>query len=211
MHTRHAYLAALAFSLAAVAFLAAGCGGGSPSAAVASLTPSTTGTTTSADAGPAPDGSANGSSGSGGGVSMTMKTANGAKFAACMRSHGVPNFPDPNGQGAIEIGPSSGVNPDSPKFRAAQQACEKELPNGGQPTPQQQAKMQQKALEFSACMRKHGVTDFPDPTFSGGGAQLKLSGGRGSDLDPNSATFKAAQKACQGIMPKGGGTTTGGR
>ncbi len=48
-------------------------------------------------------------------------------FAQCMRSHGVPNFPDPkvgsNGV-AIQINRSSGIDPNSPTFQAAQTACQ---------------------------------------------------------------------------------------
>jgi hypothetical protein len=131
---------------------------------------------------------------------MTMKMANGAKYAACMRSHGVPRFPDPSSQGTIEIGPHSGIDPSSPKFQAADKACQKVLPNGGQPTPAEQAKMQQQMLKFSACMRSHGVPSFPDPTFSEGHAQLSIGGRKGSGLDPKSPKFQAAQKACQGDM-----------
>jgi hypothetical protein len=132
-----------------------------------------------------------------------------------MRSHGVPNFPDPGSGGGLSIGPGSGIDPSSPKFRAAQQACQKLLPNGGQPSPQQRAKMQAALLAFSACMRSHGVPDFPDPTFAGGGARLSLNGGPGSDLNPQSPRFQAAQTACQGKLPGrvkvGGPPTTGGK
>jgi hypothetical protein len=133
-----------------------------------------------------------------------------------MRSHGVPNFPDPSSGGGISIGPGSGIDPNSPKFRAAQQACQKVLPNGGQPSPQQLAKMQQHLLAFSACMRSHGVPDFPDPTFpTGGGAQLRIRGGSGSDLNPQSPRFQAAQTACRGNLPGnvkvGAPPTTGGK
>jgi hypothetical protein len=50
------------------------------------------------------------------------------KFAQCMRSHGIPNFPDPNGQGVIDM---TGVNIslDSPQNRSAMQACQA-LDNG---------------------------------------------------------------------------------
>jgi hypothetical protein len=41
-----------------------------------------------------------------------------AAFAKCMRAHGVPNFPDPGGQGG-QLGPGSGIDPNSPKFTAA--------------------------------------------------------------------------------------------
>jgi hypothetical protein len=54
------------------------------------------------------------------------------------------------------------------------------------------------ALKFSQCMRKHGVTNFPDPSSSGGG--ISLSSGNG--IDPNSPTFQTAQKACQSLLPK---------
>jgi hypothetical protein len=52
-------------------------------------------------------------------------------MSRCMRSHGVPNFPDPTFQSGpngvvgvgIRIGQNSGVNPSSPQFQAAQKAC----------------------------------------------------------------------------------------
>jgi hypothetical protein len=44
-------------------------------------------------------------------------------FAACMRKNGVPNFPDPNAQGAIVASPGSSWDPSSLQFQAAQKAC----------------------------------------------------------------------------------------
>jgi len=195
-------------TLAAVALLAAGCGGGS-SPSVAAL-----GTTTSggvASGGSAPSASGQSASGRGGG-SLTMKTANGYKFSACMRAHGLPNFPDPDSHGAISVGAGSGIDPSSPKFQAAQKACQSLLPNGGTPTPQQLAQMEKKALAFSACMRKHGLPDFPDPDFSsGGGIGIRIRlGGPNSDLNPSSPVFQAAQKACGGIIGKPPGGKPGG-
>jgi hypothetical protein len=55
------------------------------------------------------------------------------KFSACMRSHGVPGFPDPvfSGNGArLQLTPSSGVDPASPAFKAAQKTCGSPLPGG---------------------------------------------------------------------------------
>jgi hypothetical protein len=54
------------------------------------------------------------------------------KFSQCMRTHGVPNFPDPNVSGGgvrltIGGGPS-GIDPNSPQFKAAQKACQSDLP-----------------------------------------------------------------------------------
>jgi hypothetical protein len=52
-------------------------------------------------------------------------------FARCMRQHGI-NMPDPKPGGGIEIrGGPGGVNPDSPTFKAAQQACQQYEPKGG--------------------------------------------------------------------------------
>jgi hypothetical protein len=185
-------LAALA---AALGLLAAGCGGGAPSPSVASLgttsTPTSTGTTGGGVADSSPP------AGSGGGtMSMTGGVRQMAKFAACMRKNGEPSFPDPNAQGEI----SMNIDPGSAQFQKAQQACRKLLPNGGAPSPAQQAKARSQTLAFSACMRSHGEPNFPDPQFgSGGRVSLRIS--TGSGLDPRSPQFQAAQKACQKNLP----------
>ena len=133
---------------------------------------------------------------------MNVGTADGAKFSACMRKHGVTNFPDPNGQGVITFHSGMGIDPGSPAFRSARTTCDKLLPNGGQPTPAQLAHQQQELLAFSACMRAHGLKDFPDPSNGG----LRIPVHPGSDLDPNNPAFRKAQRACQGLLPfKGGG------
>ncbi|HEY2073351.1 MAG TPA: hypothetical protein VGG88_07240 [Gaiellaceae bacterium] len=124
-----------------------------------------------------------------------------------MRKHGITNFPDPNSQGVISIHSGEGIDPQSPAFQSARTACDKLLPNGGQPTPAQIAQQQQAMLKLSACMRAHGLKDFPDP--SNGGLQIQVH--PGSDLDPNNPTFQKAQKACQKYAPfKGGLEKTGG-
>src|SRR5215468_7255891 len=113
-------LAAVAVVLAAAAGLAlveAGCGGGSAGPGVAQA-PTTT---------PSARGATSGSKTSGG-----SHASGPASFSACMRSHGVPNFPDPDAQGRLRLqgGPGTGINPDSPQFQAAQKACHKLLPGG---------------------------------------------------------------------------------
>jgi hypothetical protein len=50
------------------------------------------------------------------------------KYARCMRSHGVSKFPDPKPGGALVIGSKVGVDPNTPQFKAAQQACQKLVP-----------------------------------------------------------------------------------
>jgi hypothetical protein len=204
--TTSAPRAARAIGLAALASLAlgvAGCGGGSSAPPVASLAA----TSSAATAAAAPQGGApSGGPGSGGESSLSVGSG-GRAFSACMRSHGVPNFPDPNGKGELTFGSSDGIDPSSPKFQSAQTACQKVLPKHAPASPAQVAKMQAMALKYSACMRSHGVPKFPDPTFSAGGVGLRID--RASGIDPNSPQFRSAQKVCQGNLP-GAKTGAGG-
>jgi hypothetical protein len=199
-------LAGLAF-VGSLALLAAGCGGGSGSPGVASIgattTPATTATTTTTPAGGGATSSTGGTVGNG--IALAGRGGEIAKFSSCMRTHGVPNFPDPDSQGTVSINASSGINPGSPSFQHAQQQCREYLPNAGQPpSPAQQAQMQAQALKYSECMRSHGVAGFPDPDFHGGTVQIKISASSG--IDPRSPQFQAAQAACQKDLPgpKGG-------
>lgn len=134
------------------------------------------------------------------------------KYAQCMRTHGEPEFPEPV-EGRIALsrsstsGSGSGMNPESPQFQAAEKACKQYQPVGHAPSPQQQAKLEEQALKMSECMRRHGVPNFPDPTFSssGGGMRVTLKAGKSTGIEPNSPQFQAAQKACQGNSPLGKG------
>jgi hypothetical protein len=121
-------------------------------------------------------------------------------YAQCMRSHGVPGFPDPDSKGNFIIqGPKLGGSPGA--FQLADRACRQLLPGGGQMTAAQQQQALRQALKFSACMRAHGLPTFPDPTAEKGGISLSLGG---SGLSPHSPRFRAAQQACRSLMPGGG-------
>jgi hypothetical protein len=206
------WIAAAAAIVVFVALLASGCGGGAGSPGVASVATTTRpAATTATPSGVGQGGSAGTPTprGIGGGFQIAMNVGNttqGRRFSACMRSHGVSNFPDPNGQGVIQINSGTGIDPRSPVFTSARSACQKLLPNGGQPTAQQQAKAQQQMLAFSACMRGHGIKDFPDPSSGG----IQLHSGPGSDLNPNNPQFQAAQQACQKNLPGSLGLPSGG-
>jgi hypothetical protein len=187
---------ALTISVAALVLglSAAACGGNGNSPSVASASGDTTtnsssATTPSSGSTPSGDHPSGGNLVMGGGNPEQMR-----KLSACIRAHGVPNFPDPNADGSISV---SGINPDSPSFRNAMNACKKYQPNGGQPpSPQQQAKMQEQALKYSACMRAHGLPNFPDPAFHNGGVSLRINKSVGS-----SPTFQRAQAACAKNLP----------
>jgi hypothetical protein len=151
------------------------------------------------------------------GPTITPKQrAAGLAYSECMRSHGVPSFPDPNAQGAIQItggssnGTSSGLDPNSAAFQNAQKACQSKQPK---PTQAQQAQALQNALKQAKCMRAHGIKDFPDPQSSSGRVSISINGSAGSDLNPNDPLFQAAQKVCMPNAPKppvgAGKTSTG--
>jgi hypothetical protein len=172
------------------AILATGCGGGSSGRAVTSLGPTTIPAGSSAAA------SAN----------KASVFSRALAFAQCMRSHGEPNFPDPVRQGnsAHEtISPDSGVDPNSPQFTAARNACKHLLPNNGAPgpspgqtlTPAEQADY----LKAAACMRKHGIPDFPDPTFQNGTVSFNSQ----TPIDTNTPQYKRAVTICQKLIPAG--------
>jgi hypothetical protein len=172
-------LVALA-AVAAFGLLAAACGGSAGQGVAQIDTPGTT--TTGSDSG---DGSS---------------SDDPAAYSACMRKHGVPKFPDPDKDGGLRlrVGPGTGIDPESPQFRAATKACGKLAPKAA--SPAQLARDREQMLKFAACMRRNGVRQFPDPEPNGG---ISIKGRRGG-LDPNSPQFKQAEKACKDLLPGGG-------
>ena len=208
-------------ALVVVGILVAGCGGGSKSPGVANVsTTSTTSSHTSSSSTSTTNGGGTAlggggpSPGSGGrpprsGFAIAAGNPQRAlKLSECMRANGVPNFPDPNGQGVIQ---GSGIDPNSSQFQKAQQTCAKKVGGGlGTRSPAQIAAAEAAALAFSKCMRSHGVSDFPDPKFSsGGGISIRIAGAGGNNgLDPSSPIFQKAQRSCSSLLPgRAGGKT----
>jgi hypothetical protein len=175
--------------LVSLSLLVSACGG-SPGSHVAQLGSTTTATTQSST-GPNPTG----------------KYAAWLAYTRCMRSHGVPNFPDPKQVGGgIQIPGSSGIGQRSAAFKSAQRSCRHLLPGGtGQPTRSQQQQALARMLRTSQCMRGHGISGFPDPTLSpppnragysaimsNGVAWLAIPG----SIDVRSPAFKQAAASC---------------
>ncbi|MGH2873181.1 MAG: hypothetical protein ACRDL5_12060 [Solirubrobacteraceae bacterium] len=163
-------IAAAAFATIALAI--AGCGGSSPT------------TTTTAGGGPSKAGSI---------------VHDAYAFAACMRTHGIPSFPDPqvsssDGQQSIRIGVSA-AGGTSPAFKSAQKACGHLMPGGpGGPGQGSQTGPNRTALvALAACMRSHGFTRFPDPTAQG---QLTMEMIDGAGIDLQAPATKTAALAC---------------
>jgi hypothetical protein len=61
-------------------------------------------------------------------------------------------------------------------------------------------------IEYADCMRKHGVPNFPDPTFGPGGRAIRFKVRAGA-FGAQSAAINLANKACAHIgtpLPLGG-------
>jgi hypothetical protein len=123
-------------------------------------------------------------------------------LSECMRSHGVPNYPDPTkgpgGEGfSISSSPGSSsltvddITFSGPAFQSAEKTCK--LFGGGSSPPPISESQKLAAFHFAQCMRKHGVTNYLDPTFpAGGGISRTVVPG----LNLQSPAVKQAAPAC---------------
>jgi hypothetical protein len=121
-----------------------------------------------------------------------VRVQQGLAFAHCMRSHGVPNFPDPDSSGGIVIKKTL-LEPAYRAPRSARTACAHLLPKYGlmTMTPAQEEQHQRQQLAMAACMRRHGFPQFPD-NWSGNVGQLQSA-----HIDPNSPQLNAELPKCR--------------
>ena len=136
-------------------------------------------------------------------ASATSEVESGVAFSRCIRSHGVPNFADPKVSGqTVRMGSASIVR--SPAFQAAAHSCQRLLPKGPPSSEPPSSQAQARMLEVSACMRKHGISGFPDPSTSPpsspGNSEILGSGGYylviPKSIDTNSPAFEQAGATC---------------
>jgi hypothetical protein len=114
-------------------------------------------------------------------------------YSKCMQTHGVPNYPDPTIQGnKISMSIGSNLDPNSPQFKAAAQACRKYQPGPPSMNPQQQAQMREGGLKVADCMHAHGFPNFPDPNGQG---VIVITPSDG--LNQNSPQYQHAWSICQ--------------
>jgi hypothetical protein len=126
-------------------------------------------------------------------------------FARCMRSHGVPNFPDD-----LNFQNIPGVDPSSPAFKSAQMACQHLLPVKTPPPAAPSAQTHAKLIRLANCLRAHGYPSIPDPRPnpppSGGSPGANRYGtlyGEGDywigiplSIDAHGAAFVRTARAC---------------
>jgi hypothetical protein len=160
--------------MATLAVLAAACGG----------SPSSTGS--------------GGSSNAGGPVSSQAASSKAVAFSHCMRSHGVPAFPDPTRTGGMPKVTPQQVGVSNSQFQVAQRACAHLL----QPTQAQIPQIMSGMVNFARCMRSHGVPNWPDPsTDSNGQPVFNIPG-----INPDSPRISNTADECTHLLVQ---STTG--
>ena len=107
-----------------------------------------------------------------------------------MRSHGAPNWPDPNSQGQFVKTKTNTADFHAPA--SAYRACLHLLPNGGELTAAQQQIISPLMLKLAGCMRSHGITNFPDPTVNANGVTV----------DPHGLNTSSAVPRCAAGLPE---------
>ena len=121
-------------------------------------------------------------------------SAQGVAYSDCMRSHGVPNIPDLNPNGSVNL--PSGINPQAPAFQTAQQSCASLRPGAGSPPPPISLAQQKSFVANAQCVRKHGVPNFPDPVFGAGGQGIGYNVPPGSLANQAQGVLEAEHTAC---------------
>jgi hypothetical protein len=146
-------------------------------------------------------------SGSNGSAARSLKglAVDAYKQSACMRRHGVKNFPDPtvvtnSHQQMIGIHVTPTIT-GSPSFKSAQKACAHLMPEGNATVDAAAAQRQQEAhtravLAFAACMRSHGFKNFPDPDNQGNLTPAML---QSANINLQQPAVKPAADACAAV------------
>jgi hypothetical protein len=121
-------------------------------------------------------------------------------YMQCMRSHGDTNFylsrPGSPGEspdttvGFLPYGVVLNVDFNSPQYLKANNACQHFIP--GPPPPPLTAAQLRALVGAAACMRAHGIPDFPDPDVQNGQLVPDLP----ASIDMSSPRFIAALKTC---------------
>jgi hypothetical protein len=179
------HVALVTGGIIAASLAVAGCGGGPSTPGVA------TGSATANTVGPS--------------AGASTQAAGLVAYASCMRSHGVPDFPDPASGGGIpkQAAVSAFQAVSNSEAEAAQNACRYLLPVGGSLSGQAlqtiTLKDRQDYLKAAACMRSHGFPGFPDPTFPNDSVQTNIP----SSIDQNSSPFHSAATLCTKLIPAG--------
>ena len=129
-----------------------------------------------------------------------------------MRSHAVPNFPDPGSSAEIPKETAQQLGVSSSQLQAALNACQHLLPNTGNidDNPAALHHWWSQMLHFARCMHSHGVPNWPDPsaysqdpqrpTFNLHAAGIGFHLGAQPGNIVNSAQIEAKVRHCESVV-----------
>jgi hypothetical protein len=128
-------------------------------------------------------------------------------YSQCMRSHGAPFWPEPSAVPAgvwdnpntYKITPQILAQEHGRGWQAALTACRRLAPRQLPYTAAQVSMLRSQLLKLAACMRTHGITNFPSPAAGPYGAGFASPG---PGVNPDSAQFQTAQRACWVYAPR---------
>jgi hypothetical protein len=123
-------------------------------------------------------------------------------YSRCMRSQGVPNFPDPSGDAKFPDAQQLEIS-DS-QYQTAMNLCRHLLPAGAgrRYSPAEVRQLLSGMREFSRCMRSDGVPNWPDPTVDSQGQPVFDISGHGiSRGERHSPRIELKMAQCQHLMP----------
>jgi hypothetical protein len=161
-------------TLAAGVLLLGGCGSAKPEPGVASVG-GTTASTAPAD-----------------------RDAQIRKYRDCLTQNGVKLLDTPTAEGLPQVDKQS---TDVKVLGDAQEKCREYVPSGGDATRAPAADIET-SRKYAACIRKHGVSDYPDPDPVTGDPGISDELGARLKTDPDMVT---ATEACAGLQPGGKG------
>jgi hypothetical protein len=143
-------------------------------------------------------------------------SASAVTYSACMRSHRVPNYPDPDSSGQLPKPDAHHLGVSSSQLQAAQQACQHLLPNTGEainagsvqqcmladdcPQPLVQQVLNEER-RFARCMRSHGVPNWPDPITDSQGRPVFAISISKDGFNPYSPPIWGKGNECSHLMP----------
>jgi hypothetical protein len=114
-----------------------------------------------------------------------------------MRSHGVPEWPDPiDGHIGFMVHTPIAATFNTPRVQTAYHRCTNDIFGPPKITPAQVAANVAAAVKYANCMRSHGASDFPDPDQTGF-ITLKNS------TYYYSPAVQHANQACKSLRPGG--------
>jgi hypothetical protein len=133
-----------------------------------------------------------------------------------MRSHGVPNYPDPDSSGSLPKPDAHHLGVSDSRLQAAQRACQQVLPNSGRAMgsgsisdcmmaencPQALVRhVLDEERSFAGCMRSHGMPNWPDPVTDSHGRPVFAISISKDGFNPYSPPIWAKGNRCSHLMP----------